>query len=98
MNPEPFGCKFCKNPETLTLSVRGLGTDHGGVSAAEGQAGVGEGRRQAPQATVVYGRHGVQQVVHVGRPHCVAAQDVDGLLQAVVYFVLLRWRETQKSS
>ena len=66
------------------------------MSAAQGQAGIGEGRGQAPQA-VVYGRHGVQQVVHVGRPHRVAAQDVDGLLQAVFDFVLLPWTETQKS-
>lgn len=70
-------------------------TDHGRVSVAEGQAGVGESRREAAEATVV---HRGQQAVHVCvgalQPRTladgVAAQNMDGLLQTVFHFTLLR--------
>lgn len=67
-------------------------THHGRMSVAEGEARIREGGREAPQAPVVYGG---QQAVHVGGAlqtltHSVATQDVDGLLQTVLHFTLLR--------
>ena len=106
-NPEPFRLgvehpNHESNDHRVLVTRVGGGTDHGRVSVAEGQDGVGEGRGEA----VVYGSHGVQQTVHVGVgpsqararawAHRVAAQNVDGLLQAVVHFVLLQLSEIQK--
>lgn len=82
----------------LEPEVRGR-AHHGRVSVAESQASVGEGLREASQATVVRRRHSAQQAVHVrvgsssqaGRAlDSVATQHVDGLLQAVLHFVLLQ--------
>ena len=82
----------------LEPEVRGR-AHHGRVSVAEGQASIGEGLREASQATVVRRRHSAQQAVHVrvgsspqaGRAlDSVATQHVDGLFQTVLHFVLLQ--------
>lgn len=82
----------------LEPEVRGR-AHHGRVSVAESQASVGEGLREASQATVVRRRHSAQQAVHVrvgsspqaGRAlDSVATQHVYGLFQTVLHFVLLQ--------